>query len=64
MIKGTEFQGVITDWGGVLTTPILDTVQAWIAADDIAWDSYRAVMRTWVADAYRPDSSRNPIHAL
>ena len=64
VINGTEFQGVITDWGGVLTTPILTTVQAWIAADDIAWDSYSAVMRTWLADAYRPESSRNPIHAL
>ncbi len=64
MINGTEFQGVITDWGGVLTTPILTTVRAWIAADDIAWDSYRTVMRAWVADAYQPDSGRNPIHAL
>ncbi len=64
MINGTEFQGVITDWGGVLTTPILTTVRAWIAADDIAWDSYRTVMRTWLADAYRPGSGRNPIHAL
>ncbi len=64
VISGTEFQGVVTDWGGVLTTPILATVRAWIAADDIAWGSYQTVMRTWVADAYRPDSSRNPIHAL
>jgi putative hydrolase of the HAD superfamily len=64
VINGTEFQGVITDWGGVLTTPILTTVRAWIAADDIDWDSYRTVMRAWVADAYRPDRSSNPIHAL
>jgi epoxide hydrolase-like predicted phosphatase len=64
VINGTEFQGVITDWGGVLTIPILTTVRAWIAAEDIAWDTYRAVMRTWVADAYRPDGRHNPIHAL
>ena len=59
MTNGTEFRGVITDWGGVLTTPILTTVQAWIEADGIDWDSYRAVMRTWFTDAYRPNGSRN-----
>jgi putative hydrolase of the HAD superfamily len=62
--NGTEFRGVITDWGGVLTTPILTTVQAWIEADGIDWDSYRAVMRAWVTDAYGPNGSRNPVHAL
>jgi len=64
VIDGKEIRGVITDWAGVLTTPILPTVQAWIQADDIDWASYRTVMRTWVFDAYRQDSSRNPIHAL
>jgi len=64
VIDGKEIRGVITDWAGVLTTPILPTVQAWIQADDIDWASYRTVMRTWVFDAYRQDGSRNPIHAL
>ena len=64
VINGTEFRGVITDWGGVLTTPILTTVQAWIQADGIDWDSYRTVMRAWVSDAYDPNGSRNPVHAL
>ena len=47
-----ELRGVITDWGGVLTTPILTTVRAWIEADGIDWVSYRAVMRLWVSQAY------------
>ncbi len=64
MINGAHLRGVITDWGGVLTTPILTTVQAWIQADSIDWDSYRAVMRSWVFDAYGPDASQNPVHAL
>jgi hypothetical protein len=55
--------GVITDWGGVLTTPILTTAQAWIQADGIDWDSYRTVMRAWVVDAYGPGVSQNPVHA-
>ena len=64
MINGAEFRCVITDWGGVLTTPILTTVQAWIQADGIDWTSYRTVMRAWVSDAYDPNGSPNPIHAL
>jgi len=64
VINGTKFRGVITDWGGVLTTPILTTVRAWIEADDIDWDSYRTVMRAWVSEAYGVDGGQNPIHAL
>jgi putative hydrolase of the HAD superfamily len=57
-------RGVITDWGGVLTGPLLDTVRAWIAADDIDFDSYLAVMRPWVTGAYESTAEVNPIHAL
>jgi len=69
VINGAQLRGVITDWGGVLTTPILTTVQAWIQADGIDWDSYRTVMRAWVVDAYDagaygPDASQNPVYAL
>ncbi len=55
---------MITDWGGVLTGPLLDTVRAWIAADDIDFDSYLAVMRPWVTGAYESTAEVNPIHAL
>jgi epoxide hydrolase-like predicted phosphatase len=64
MVIVTKFRGVITDWGGVLTTPILTTVRAWIEADAIDWDSYRTVMRAWLAAAYGADGGRNPVHAL
>jgi putative hydrolase of the HAD superfamily len=48
----------------VLTTPILTTVQAWIQADGIDWNTYRTVMRAWVSEAYDPNGSQNPVHAL
>jgi len=54
---------VIVDWGGVVTIPILDTVDAWLRSEQIDRDSYRAVMRSWVTDAYG-DGADNPIHAL
>lgn len=55
---------MITDWGGVLTNPIIETVNAWLAADRIDPASYRTVMRRWVSQAYDADHSDNPIHAL
>jgi putative hydrolase of the HAD superfamily len=58
-----RIRGVILDWGGVMTNPIPDTVDAWIRAERINRDSYRAVMRSWVADAYG-DGADNPVHAL
>jgi putative hydrolase of the HAD superfamily len=55
---------VIFDWGGVLTSPILDTVSAWLEAEGIDRDSYAAAMRPWVKRAYGGDEAESPIHAL
>jgi epoxide hydrolase-like predicted phosphatase len=60
----TELRGVITDWGGVMTSPIADSVNAWLSADGIDRDSYVTVMRQWVKQAYSDGEDRNPIHAL
>ncbi len=57
-------RGVISDWGGVLTTPLNETVDAWLAADGIDPEHYRTVMRTWVRNAYAGDGASNPIHLL
>lgn len=74
MVNGSQIRGVITDWGGVFTTPILAMVQAWIRADGIDWDSYLAVMRAWIAGAYGDTHANgdahgnggavNPVHML
>ncbi len=57
-------RGVIADWGGVMTNPITETVRAWIAADEIDYESYHAVMKAWVAGAYDVAGEDNPIHVL
>jgi len=59
-----QVRGVIFDWGGVVTSPILDTVAAWLEADRIDRDSYVAAMRPWVQQAYGPGTAESPIHAL
>ncbi len=48
----------------MLTNPILETVNAWIELEGIDRDSYAAVMRPWVTQAYETDGAGNPIHAL
>jgi epoxide hydrolase-like predicted phosphatase len=56
-------RAVIIDWGGVFTSPIVDSVDAWLAADLIDPDAYRTVMRAWVVEAYRGGAD-NPVHQL
>lgn len=59
-----RLRGVITDWGGVLTNPIAETVNAWLNAEGIERSSYLAVMRPWMQQAYAPDQPDSPIHRL
>jgi len=59
-----ELRAVIFDWGGVITSPIIDTVTAWLEAERIDRDSYMAAMRPWVRSAYGPEDSESPIHGL
>ncbi|QBI52766.1 HAD family hydrolase [Streptomonospora litoralis] len=58
-------RAIITDWGGVLTSPLRETITAWLAADRIDDARYRRVMRSWVEGAYAGGAvDGNPIHAL
>jgi putative hydrolase of the HAD superfamily len=61
---GRVFGGVIADWGGVMTGPILTCVRAWLDAEDIDHDSYAAIMRPWLLAAYTPGQPESPVHAL
>jgi epoxide hydrolase-like predicted phosphatase len=61
---GSGLRGVITDWGGVLTNSIPDTVAAWLESERIDRARYAAVMRSWLREAYGGDSVGNPIHQL
>jgi putative hydrolase of the HAD superfamily len=56
-------RGVITDWGGVLTSPLNDAIAAWVTAERLDSLHYRKVMRAWVTEAYA-GSGTNPIHGL
>jgi len=54
-------QGLIVDWGGVLTMPIHVATGIWLKATGVDREHYGAVLRRWVA----PDSDESsPIHRL
>jgi putative hydrolase of the HAD superfamily len=62
-IGTVALRGLITDWGGVLTSPLAESIRAWLAADRIDVDGYRMLMRGWVSEAYNGDGS-SPVHGL
>jgi putative hydrolase of the HAD superfamily len=51
-------RALIVDYGGVLTAPIRDTFDAWLAADGIEPESFGALLEEWRADP------GNPMHGL
>lgn len=56
-------EGVLIDWGGVLTSPLRIALAGWLEADRIDVAHYRQVMRELVNEAYR-DGAGNAVHAL
>jgi putative hydrolase of the HAD superfamily len=57
-------QGLVVDWGGVLTTSLAQTMTAWCEADGIDYPHYREVIRSMLGDEYEAEARVNPIHAL
>ena len=56
-----QMQGLIVDWGGVLTMPIHTAIGRWLTATGIDHDHYGAVVRRWVQPL--PGES-SPVHQL
>ncbi|MGZ6733772.1 MAG: HAD family hydrolase [Nocardioides sp.] len=52
---------VVFDYGGVLTTPVADSITAWLEADGIRPDSLSAALKEWLG---RNAEDGTPIHRL
>ena len=57
----TGAQAVLFDYGGVITTPIRDSIASWTSAADIDPRSFSQVLKRWLGRDASPDS---PIHRL
>lgn len=51
---------LVVDYGGVLTTPLSDTMGAWLEQEGIPVERFRAVMKEWMSRG----ASANPAHEL
>lgn len=54
-------QAILFDYGGVLTTPIRDSIAAWASAEHIDPQSFSQILKKWLG---RNASSDSPIHRL
>jgi epoxide hydrolase-like predicted phosphatase len=59
-----DLRALIVDWGGVLTSPLQDSMTSWCDADGIDYIEFRRVMKEWLGTSYGDDAAVNPIHAL
>jgi putative hydrolase of the HAD superfamily len=59
-----NLRALVVDWGGVLTSPLQDTMLSWCEADGIDYADFRATMKEWLGSSYGDDAAVNPVHAL
>jgi epoxide hydrolase-like predicted phosphatase len=55
-----DLRGLLVDYGGVLTNPLTETVQAWLLADGIDPQRFAGLMREWMGSG----AERNAVHDL
>jgi putative hydrolase of the HAD superfamily len=55
-----NLNGLIVDYGGVLTNPLPEFMASWVRTDGIDPDRFAALMRRWLG----PGAARNPVHDL
>jgi len=55
---------LVIDYGGVLTSPLHDAMQAWCDEDEIDLALFRSVMREWLGPSFGDEAGVNPAHAL
>lgn len=60
----SELKALIVDYGGVLTSPLLDTTSNWMDSDGIDPESFKDAMRDWLGLSYGTDAAESPVHAL
>lgn len=54
-------EAVVFDYGGVMTTPVGDSISAWLAADGIDPESHTRALKAWLG---RDAPAGTPVHRL
>lgn len=59
-----DLRALVIDYGGVLTSPLQDSLQSWCEDDEIDLAAFRRVLGEWLGPAYGHEAATNPMHAL
>lgn len=59
-----ELKALIFDFGGVLTSPLVKSMDSFVDGDGINPESFRQAMRDWLGLSYGTDAEVSPVHAL
>ena len=57
-------RGLLVDYGGVLTTPVAESMTAWAGQDGIDYEAFRDVLAEWFGVAYGDGGEESPVHAV
>jgi putative hydrolase of the HAD superfamily len=60
----SDLRALIVDYGGVLTSPLQETMTSFCEDDEIDLSALRRVMREWLGASYGAEAEANPVHAL
>lgn len=60
----SALRGLIVDWGGVLTSSVPDTMNAWADEEDVDLTQFGEIMGDWLGREAQAEAWVNPVHAL
>jgi putative hydrolase of the HAD superfamily len=60
----SSLSALVVDYGGVLTSPLQDSMQSWCEDDEIDSAAFQRVIREWLGPSYGSEAAANPMHAL
>lgn len=59
-----DLRALVVDYGGVLTSPLQDSLHSWCEDDEIDLALFRRVLGEWLGPSYGAEAATNPMHAL
>jgi putative hydrolase of the HAD superfamily len=59
-----DLRALVVDYGGLLTSPLQDSMRNWCEDDEIDLAAFRRVLGEWLGPSYGAEAATNPMHAL
>jgi putative hydrolase of the HAD superfamily len=59
-----DLRALVIDYGGVLTSPLQDTMRSFCEDDEIDTAAFLRVIREWLGSSFGDEAATHPVHAL